>query len=432
MVEIRTPIPVKEAIQRVMRYAHAGLKTVVPIEKSLQSFLAEDLIADQHIPAFDRSPYDGFAIRSEDTVQVHKDQPVQLHVVGEIGAGSVYDRVVQAKEAVRIMTGAQIPAGCDAVIMLEHVEEISDAEEKYIRFKKQLKQMENITQTGEDTKRGEVLVEKGTYINPGIMALLATFGYKDVPVSKKPKVGIISTGSELLAVDAPLERGKIRDSNSYMLIGQIERAGGVPVLLGQLEDDFTLCYNQIAEALENVDILLTTGGVSVGDYDYIPAILGKLQANVLFNKIRMRPGSVTTVAAVDEKLFFGLSGNPSSCYVGFELFARPIIRTLLHSQHPYLRSESVQLGATFTRPNPFDRFVRGSLHYKDGKGIAMPVGLDKPNIVTSLAGADILIMLPGGVDSYEEGMEVKAIFLEDQKGSAAWLGIDKIREETAY
>ncbi len=429
MVEIRTPISVKEAIRRVMCYTHTGLKLTVPIEKSLRNFLAEDLIADHPIPAFDRSPYDGFAIRSKDTVQVESAQPVQLKVIGEIGAGSVYDGVVQEKEAVRIMTGAEIPAGCDAVMMLEHAEELSIAGEKYIQLEKQLKHLENITQTGEDTKYAEVLVERGTYINPGIMALLATFGYKDVPVIRKPKVGIISTGSELLPVDAPLERGKIRDSNSYMLIGQIERAGGVPVLLGQLEDDFTLCYTQIAEALEKVDILLTTGGVSVGDYDYIPAILEKLQAEVLFNKIRMRPGSVTTVAAVGEKLFFGLSGNPSSCYVGFELFARPVIRTLLHEKRPYLRSEVVQLGASFTRPNTFDRFVRGSLLYEDGKGIAMPVGLDKPNIVTSLADADILIMLPGGEAAYEEGMKVSAIFLEDQNGSAAWLGCDSIREE---
>lgn len=430
MVEIRTPIPVKEAISRVMHYAQTGSKVSIPIEESLGFFLAEDLAADHHVPAFDRSPYDGFAIRAKDTVESSQVKAIQLKVIGEIGAGSVYAGNVQAGEAVRIMTGAQIPAGCDAVIMLEDVEEVILAGEKYIQFEKQLKEMENITQTGEDTKQGEVLVEKGTSINPGIMALLATFGYKEVPVSRKPKVGIISTGSELLEVDAPLEQGKIRDSNSYMLIGQIERAGGIPLSLGQLEDDFTLCYNQVVEALEKVDILLTTGGVSVGDYDYIPAILEKLNAEVLFNKIRMRPGSVTTVASINGKLFFGLSGNPSSCYVGFELYARPIIRTLLHTKQPYLRTEIVQLGAPFTRPNPFDRFVRGNLQYRDGKGIAMPVGLDKPNIVTSLAGSDILIMLPGGTSIYERGMEVSVIFLEDQHGSSAWLDMGYKREET--
>lgn len=421
MVEIRTPIPVSEAIRRVMLHGKLGSKNFVPIEESLGRLLAEDLIADHDVPAFDRSPYDGFAVRAEDTASARIGHAMELEVVGEIGAGSVHEGVVQSNQAVRIMTGAQIPEGCDAVIMLEHVAEFTSNGKSFIRFEKQLQHLENVTLIGEDTKRGEVLVERGTYINPGVIALLATFGYPEVPVSRKPRVGIISTGSELLAIEAPLERGKIRDSNSSMLIGQIERGGGIPVMLGQLKDDLMLCYNQVVEALEKVDILLTTGGVSVGDYDYIPAILEKLDADVLFNKIKMRPGSVTTVAVVNGKMLFGLSGNPSSCYVGFELYARPIIRTLLHSEQPFLRSEVVQLGAAFTRPNPFDRFVRGNLHFENGRGVAMPVGLDKPNIVTSLAGADVLIMIPGGTDIYTEKMEVVVLFLEDQRGSSVWL-----------
>lgn len=417
MVEIRTPIHVNEAIRRVMSYAVAGPKTYVAIEDSLAYYLGENLIADHHVPAFDRSPYDGFAIRAEDTLDARKGYPVQLEVIGEIGAGSVYEGEVQANQAVRIMTGAQIPDGCDAVIMLEHVEILEHDWKTFIQLDRRLNPSENITRTGEDTRKGEILVKKGTNINPGVMALLATFGYKQVSVIKKPRVGIISTGSELLAVDAVLEPGKIRDSNSYMLLGQIERSGGIPILLGQFKDDFMICYNQVVEALDKVDILLTTGGVSVGDYDYIPAILDKLKARVLFNKVGMRPGSVTTVATVEGKLLFGLSGNPSSCYVGFELFTRPVIRTYLQSNHPFMRREIVQIGAAFTRPNPFDRFVRGKLQYEKGQAIAMPVGLDKPNIVTSLAEADILIILPGGGDVYEKGMKLTAILLEDQTGT---------------
>ncbi|QGS69376.1 molybdopterin molybdenumtransferase MoeA [Oceanobacillus sp. 143] len=417
MVEIRKAIHVNEAICRVMSSAITGPKTYVAIEDSLSYYLGEDLLADHDVPAFDRSPYDGFAIRAEDTLDAGKGYPIRLEVIGEIGAGSVHEGEVQANQAVRIMTGAQIPNGCNAVIMLEHVEMLEHDWKTFIQIDRRLTTGENITRTGEDTRQGETLVKKGTYINPGVMALLATCGYKQVPVIQKPKVGIISTGSELLAVDAALEPGKIRDSNSYMLLGQIERAGGIPLLLGQFKDDFTLCYNQVVDALDKVDILLTTGGVSVGDYDYIPAILDKLKARVLFNKVRMRPGSVTTVAEIKGKLLFGLSGNPSSCYVGFELFTRPVIRTYLQSNYPFMRRVVVQLGAAFTRPNPFDRFVRGKLQYENGQTIAMPVGLDKPNIVTSLAEADILIMLPGGAEVYEKEMEVTAILLEDQTGT---------------
>src|SRR5690606_31201504 len=168
---------------------------------------------------------------------------------------------------------------------------------------------------------------KGTYINPGIMALLATFGYDQVQVAKKPVIGIYATGSELLNVNEELAPGKIRNSNAYMIQAQLERAGGEAKLFGKLSDDFELCYEAIKNAIDEVDILITTGGVSVGDFDYLPSIYEKLGAEVLFNKIAMRPGSVTTVAQLNGKLLFGLSGNPSACYVGFELFVRPVFRT---------------------------------------------------------------------------------------------------------
>jgi len=417
MVEIRTPIAVNEAVQRVMVHAERGEKIEVPLEKSHGYYLAEDLVSDHSVPPFDRTRYDGYALRSQDTEPASDGGQVKLQVIGEIGAGSVYKGSVGENEAVRIMTGAELPEGADAVIMLEDVKELADGCNRFIEYSTVLSPMENITKTGEDTKTGEILVSKGTYINPGVMALLATFGWKRVSAAKKPRVGIISTGSELLPVDAPLEPGKIRDSNTYMLTGQIERAGGIPVPLGQFADDFDTCFQQVEEALHTVDILLTTGGVSVGDYDYIPAILEKLQATVLFNKIRMRPGSVTTVAEADGKLLFGLSGNPSSCYVGFEIFTRPVIRYFSYSDRPFLKTSRVKLGQAFKKANPFSRFVRARLVIKNGEAFTVPVGLDKPNIVTSLAEADMLILLPGGESGYEKGEEVTALFLNDQTGS---------------
>lgn len=168
--------------------------------------------------------------------------------------------------------------------------------------------------------------------------------------------------------------------------------------------------------MDKVDFLITTGGVSVGDYDYLPAIYEKLGANVLCNKIAMRPGSVTTIAEYNGQLLFGLSGNPSACYVGFELFTRPIIREFLHTSTPFLKKEVAILGADFRKANPFDRFVRGQLRFKNGRLIANPIGLDKSNVVSSLGQADILIQLPGGTRGYEAGMEVSVILLDDQEG----------------
>ncbi|RDI41377.1 gephyrin-like molybdotransferase Glp [Falsibacillus pallidus] len=414
MVEKRTPIAVSEAVKRVMKYAAAGEKETVEIENACGRYLAEPLMADHDVPAFDRSPYDGFALRAEDTDGLSSSNPGRFEVIGQIGAGSVFNGTVGPNQAVRIMTGAQIPEGCNAVIMLELTKEIGSS----IEIKRSLIKGENISFKGEDTQKGTVLAERGTLINAGIVALLATFGYKNVPVARKPVVGVLATGSELLDIDEPMQPGKIRNSNTYMLLGQIERAGGKPIYLGKLDDNLEECYKAVAEAMEKVDILITTGGVSVGDYDYLPAIYEKLGAEVLFNKIGMRPGSVTTVAQSNGKLLFGLSGNPSACYVGFELFVRPVLRTNLFNTRPHLRKARARLALDFSKANPFTRFVRGTLQYDEaGTLSAAPSGFDKSSAVSSLASADVLIVLPGGTRGYQEGMLVDILLLEDQNGS---------------
>lgn len=417
LVKRRKPINIHEAICRMMEYTFFGDVSYVPIEESYGRFLGKDIIADHHVPPFDRSPYDGFAIRSIDTQNASRKNPVFLEQIGTIGAGDIFQETVGPMQAVKIMTGAQIPDGCDAVIMLEMVRVIERNGRTMVEIKRTMNIGENISVTGEDTKKGTVLVTKGTYINPGIVAILATFGYKVVPVSNKPIIGIIATGSELLDIGDEIKPGKIRNSNAYMLYSQIERAGGLPVYLGQFKDDFDTCFEHVKDALNKVDFLITTGGVSVGDYDYLPAIYEKLGANVLFNKVGMRPGSVTTVARVDGKLLFGLSGNPSACFVGFELFVRPVIRTFLHSPQPFLKETKAFLGDDFPKPNPFDRFVRGRLSYENGKLIATPIGLDKSSAVASLGEANILIVLPAGTRGYKKGMEVTIFLLEDQEGT---------------
>ncbi|MFB9975965.1 molybdopterin molybdotransferase MoeA [Pallidibacillus thermolactis] len=414
-MEKRKPIKVEQALKRVFDYARYGSIEYVSIEDSYGRYLGEDLVATHDVPFFNRSPYDGYAIRACDTVNASRDHPIEFKVIGEIGAGSVFDGVVGENEAVRIMTGAQIPDGADSVIMLELV---TESEPHTILIKRKVKQGENISFIGEDTKQGTVLAKKGTYINPGIVALLATFGYKQVPVSTKPKIGIIATGSELVKVDAPLEPGKIRNSNTYMIVSQIKRAGGKPIYFGQFKDDFQTCFKQVKHTLDRVDFLITTGGVSVGDYDYLPAIYEKLGANVLFNKIAMRPGSVTTVAEKNGKLLFGLSGNPSACYVGCELFVKPIIRKFLHHQKPVLKRAQAVLGQDFPKANPFDRFVRGYLNFVGSQLYVYPVGLDKSNVVSSLASANVLLVLPGGTRGFTKGTKVDVLLLEDQEGDS--------------
>jgi molybdopterin molybdotransferase len=417
LVEKRIPITVAEAVRKVMGFTIIGSKEFVPLVEAYGRFLSDDLIADQDVPSFDRSPYDGFAIRAEDTVRTNKKNPSSFQVIGEIGAGFVFHKEVDSNQAVRIMTGAQIPKGCNAVVMLELTRQYQENHKTYVEIKLPFNKGDNISFQGEETRKGKILASKGTYINPGISALLATFGYSHVPVSKKPIIGVIATGSELLDITENITPGKIRDSNTYMILSQIQRAGGEPKHFGRFNDNLEKCYSVVKEALNQVDILITTGGVSVGDYDYLPAIYEKLGAQVLFNKVAMRPGSVTTVSQIENKLLFGLSGNPSACYVGFELFVRPVIRNYLFSKRPHLNNTKAILGENFTQPNPYTRFVRGKLSYSDGKLIVSPSGFDKSSAVSSLAEADSLIILPGGTRGYDKGMFVDILLLEDNQGS---------------
>jgi molybdopterin molybdotransferase len=343
-----------------------------------------------------------------------------LKIIEEIGAGSVATKVPEKGEAIRIMTGAQIPTGTDAIVMFELTREYEQNGQAYIDVARSFSAGDNISFQGEDTKKGTPLIEKGRKVDAGVKALLATFGYKDVPVFKKPKVGIFATGTELLDVGEPLQPGKIRNSNAYMVASQLKQLGAEPIYLGKLVDDFEQCYKAISTALEEVDYLITTGGVSVGDYDYLPAIYAKLGAKILFNKIAMRPGSVTTVAELNGKLLFGLSGNPSACFVGCELLVRPLILSCFTNKKPHLQREQALLAKDFPKPNPFTRFVRSRTYFVEGQLHVSPTGLDKSGVVTSLADANAFLVLPGGTRGYEQGAKVDVLLLNGEGSSWMW------------
>ncbi|MDP4163142.1 MAG: molybdopterin molybdotransferase MoeA [Bacillota bacterium] len=417
MFERRSAISIDEAVTRIMKYKMKGRTEWVSIDNSYNRFLSEDLIATSDVPHFDRAPYDGFAVRAIDTEEASQSQAIEFEVIDHLGAGMVTEKLLGRRQAVRIMTGAMMPQEADAVVMFEVAQTREVNGKSYMSIKRSFRKGENVSFRGEDAKQGTALVEKGTMINPGIQAMLATFGYAKVPVAEKPVIGLFATGTELLEVHEPLVPGKIRNSNSHMISAQIERAGGEVHYFGKLPDEFETCYSAVKEAIDSVDVLVTTGGVSVGDFDYLPAIYEKLGAEVLFNKVMMRPGSVTTVAQYNGKLLFGLSGNPSACYVGFELFTRPIIREMLFSKKPHLRKEKAILDVGFPKANPFTRFVRSALTVKEGRLVVSPSGLDKSNIVMSLAGANSFMILPGGTRGFEAGNEVEVLLLEDPYGS---------------
>lgn len=421
-MERRQPIPVEEAVKKVHQFQKHGQVEWVPLKNSLGRWLAEDILADHDVPAFDRSPYDGFALRAEDTKDASSEHPVEFAVIDHIGAGIVSAKTIGPFQAIRIMTGAKIPKGANVVIMLELTKTFEKDGKSMMSLKRSLKKGDNISRQGEETLKGNVMIKKGSKVTPGVTAILATFGYAVVPVVKKPVIGIISTGTELLQVSDAMVDGKIRNSNLSMVYAQVIEAGGEPLDLGGVSDDFDQSYEAVKAALSKVDMLITTGGVSVGDFDFLPAIYEKLGADVLFNKVAMRPGSVTTVAALPNgQLLYGLSGNPAACFVGFELFVKPIIYKWCLKENPFPVFAEAKLTHDFPKANPFTRFVRASLDFAGSQLSVTPTGLDKSSAVTSIAHADCFIVLPGGTRGFSAGDQVSVLLFHHEGGAPCWM-----------
>lgn len=417
MVEMRKPILVSEAVRLVMGHTSPGGTDTIPLEHTYGRILAEPIIAKHDVPSFDRSPYDGFAVRAKDTEDASGDNRIPFTVIGEIGAGHVATRGIGPGEAYRIMTGATIPDNANAVVMLEQTTEGKDS----FTLRKPFSEGENISFKGEDAKEGERLVESGAFIHPGTIALLATFGYATVKVAKRPVAGILSTGTELLNVSDELAPGKIRNSNGPMIAAQLTRMGIGYKSYGMQEDNLDACTEVVEKALIETDLLITTGGVSVGDYDHLPAIYERLGAKVLFNKVAMRPGSVTTVAVLGKKLLFGLSGNPSACFTGFELFARPAILGMQGAITPFMPRMQARLGEDFVKPNPFTRFIRAFWEMTPEGIVVVPAGFNKSNAVSSIARGNCLIALPSGTRGYTTGTHVDILLLGSEQGVSEWV-----------
>ncbi|MCA0924573.1 molybdopterin molybdotransferase MoeA [Bacillus stratosphericus] len=422
MMERRQPIPVEEAVKKVHQFQKHGQVEWVPLKNSLGRWIAEDILADHDVPAFDRSPYDGFALRAEDTKEASSEHPVEFEVIDHIGAGIVSAKTIGPFQAIRIMTGAKMPKGANVVIMLELTKTFEKDGKSLMSLKRPLKKGDNISRQGEETLKGNVMIKKGSKVTPGVTAILATFGYAVVPVVKKPVIGIISTGTELLQVSDAMVDGKIRNSNLSMVYAQVLEAGGEPLDLGGVSDDFDQSYEAVKAALSKVDMLITTGGVSVGDFDFLPDIYEKLGAEVLFNKVAMRPGSVTTVAALPNgQLLYGLSGNPAACFVGFELFVKPIIYKWCLKEKPFPVFVEAKLTHDFPKANPFTRFVRASLDFTGSQLSVTPTGLDKSSAVTSIAHADCFIVLPGGTRGFSAGDQVSVLLFHHEGGATCWM-----------
>ncbi len=367
--------------------------------------LAEELSAAENIPPFDNSAMDGYAVCAADVQNASQENPTVLSVVETIAAGYAPTNQVREGEAARIMTGAMMPAGADAVVM----QEVTREENSELKIFEGVEKYENVRFTGESVKIGKVVMRKGKHLRPPEVSMLASLNCAEVLVHRKPTVAIVSTGDELTPLGASLEPGKIRDSNRYGLYAQVEEAGGIPIDMGIARDDAAETERIFRAALSEADALITSGGVSVGEHDIVKNVLEKL-GKINFWRVAMKPGKPQAYGIADGKPIFGLPGNPVSSLVVFELFVRPALlkmaghRALLRPTFKAVLSESI------TNRDGRVNYMRAILKASDGQYTAETTGPQGSGILHSLVLANGLITIPAGV-TLDAGETVDAQFL---------------------
>lgn len=313
-------ITFEDAYRIVMENAVSMNEETIPFRDSLGRVLALDLESDIDMPPFNKATMDGFACRKEDLGS-------DLKIIETIPAGKSPEKIIGKGECSRIMTGAAIPAGADCVIIIEETEAASDGK---IRFTGTFTK-ENISIRGEDIRIGDLVLRKGKLITPQDIAVMASSGHTMIKVRKRPVAGIISTGSEIVEPHLLPGPSKIRNSNSSQLEAQVDRAGATPVYYGIARDNEEETFQIISKALSSSDLVILTGGVSMGDYDFVPDVLKRAGVSILFSRVAVQPGKPTTFGLSGRKLVFGLPGNPVSCFLQFELLVRPLIQKMMGS-----------------------------------------------------------------------------------------------------
>ena len=378
-----------------------------PLSECGGRILARDLIAAENIPPFDRSPYDGYAFRAADTASASRQTPVVLRVLEEIPAGAVPTAEITTGTAAKLLTGAPIPHGADAVVMYEK----TTFTKHTVTLFSPAKPGDNIIRAGEDVQKGAVLARSGDPIDPGLAGTLATQGLAAPTVYRVPEIGIISTGSELVEADETPEPGKIRNSNRYTLETALRAIGCRPVWLGMAGDSAEEICDLLRTGLARCDAVISTGGVSVGDYDLTPDAMELAGAELLFRGVSMKPGMACAYGVCDDKLICGLSGNPASSITNFYAVAVPALKKLA-GRREYLPDDiSVTLSGGFRKKSPATRFLRGQLELKDGQ-VRMVLPEDQGNVVlSSTIGCNVMAVVPAGSGPVEPGTVLKGFLL---------------------
>ena len=367
--------------------------------------LAEALHAEENIPPFDNSAMDGFAVRAADVQNASEAKPAVLTVVETIAAGYAPTKQVAPGQTARIMTGAMMPEGADAVVM----QEVTQRDGDEVKIFEGVDKTGNVRFTGESVAEGQQVMGKGKYLRPPEVSMLASLNCPEVTVYRKPTVAIVSTGDELTPLGEPLEPGKIRDSNRYGLYAQVEEAGGIPIDMGIAPDDEAETERIFRAALAKTDALITSGGVSVGEHDVVKSVLARL-GEINFWRVAMKPGKPQAYGISDGKPIFGLPGNPVSSLVVFELFVRPALLKMAGHTELLRPTFKATLAEPVTNRDGRVNYMRAILKASNGQYTAEMTGPQGSGILHSLVLANGLITIPAGA-TLGAGETVDAQFL---------------------
>ncbi|MFC1907646.1 gephyrin-like molybdotransferase Glp [Chloroflexota bacterium] len=403
-------ISVEQALEKILGYVDVLEAEESPILDTLGLVLAEDVVSTMDVPPLDNSAMDGYAVIAEDIRGAGEQSPRYLKVIGTVPAGSISKQAVIPGTAVRIMTGAPVPSGADTVVQFENTDETQrEPNSSEIGILAEAEVGLNIRRAGEDITKGSVTLRQGTVLQSAEIGVLASLGRTSVRVIRRPVVAILSTGDEVVDISQPLPPGKIYNSNTYSLAALVKRYGGVPRLLGIALDNEDSLITKLHEGLDS-DMLITTGGVSVGDYDVVKDVLAK-EGEIGFWRVRMKPGKPLAFGSIKGVPHLGLPGNPVSTMVTFELFARPAILKMQGKQNWTKPVIEATIEGSVKNTDGRRIYARAMVGKRDGQYFARLTGPQGSGILTSMTSANGLVIVPEERAGVEAGEMVQVMML---------------------